>query len=120
MYFEFQLERRQVWEPMVDVCERPTEIVLFVEMPGIERSDVKLSWHDGVLTIAGVKRQSHDPCPTRYHCLERNYGQFRRDIAINIPVAPDQARAELRDGLMRIYLPKRLTNSGPSEIPIQD
>ena len=118
MYFEFHQERRQGWAPAVDVCERPNEIVVFVEMPGASREDVKLSWNDGVLTISGIKREPPDPEGTRYHCLERNYGQFRRELAIHIPIDHRQARAELRDGIMRIYLPKRTPAPQSGEIPI--
>jgi HSP20 family protein len=119
MYFEFHNERRPAWAPAVDVCERHNEIVIFVEMPGIERADVKLAWHDGVLTISGHKRQQSHSAIARYHCVERSYGSFRRDIAINIPIAHDQARAELRDGLMRIYLPKKTDKPETSQIPIE-
>ena len=119
MYFEFHSDRRQAWAPAVDVCERAGEIVILVEMPGIDRADVKLSWHESVLTIHGLKRQEPDTGVARYHCVERNYGQFRRDIAINVPIENDKARAELRDGLMRIYLPKRTTDPKKSEIPIR-
>jgi HSP20 family protein len=119
LYFEFHNERQQAWAPAVDVCERKGEIVILVEMPGIDRADVKLSWHEGVLTITGNKREMPDMCAARYHCVERISGQFRRDIAINIPIEPRLARAELRDGLMRIYLPKRISEPEPSDIPIR-
>jgi HSP20 family protein len=118
MYFEFHHTREQSWMPAIDVCERPGEIVIFIEMPGIARSDVKLSWRDGVLTISGQKRQQPDVGVARYHCVERDYGKFRRDIAINVPVEQDKARAELRDGVMRIYLPKRARKPESTEIPI--
>ena len=118
MYFEFQNDRRQAWAPSVDVCERPGEIVILVELPGIARADVKLSWRDGVLTISGQKRQQPDTGVAQYHCVERTYGQFRRDIAISIRSEHDKARAELRDGVMRIYLPKRPWKPESSEIPI--
>ena len=52
MYFEFQEQPRQAatWSLTVDVCERADEIVIFVEMPGVARSDVQLAWNDGVLS----------------------------------------------------------------------
>ena len=118
MYFEFHHEQRQSWAPAIDVCERSGEIVIFVELPGIARTDVKLSWHDGVLTISGLKRQQPDTGIARYHCVERNYGRFRRDVAINIAIEHDKAKAELRDGVMRIYLPKRTRKPESNEIPI--
>ena len=48
MYFEFQERPRQgaTWSPTVDVCERADEIVIFVEMPGVSRSDVQLEARD--------------------------------------------------------------------------
>jgi HSP20 family protein len=118
MYFEFHHERRHAWSPTVDVCERGSEIVIFVEMPGVDRADVQLSWHDGVLTVSGHKREQADAGVSCYHCVERNYGQFRRDIAINIPIDHSKARAELRDGLMSIHLPKRTSKPESSIIPI--
>jgi HSP20 family protein len=118
MYFEFHTGRRQSWTPAVDVCERPAEIVVFVEMPGVQRDHVKLSWHENVLTISGEKPQPSGSRSARHLCVERAYGHFRRDISINIPIERAKARAELRDGLMRIYLPKRTSRPEPSEIPI--
>ena len=55
MYFEYQAQPQEgaTWIPTVDVCERINEIVIFVEMPGVDRSDVQLGWNDGVLIISG-------------------------------------------------------------------
>ena len=121
MYFEFETQPRRgaTWTPTVDVCERPSEIVIFVEMPGVDRSDVQLAWNDGVLIISGQKRQ-HPPDKgiATYLCVERSYGQFRREITINIPVDHKRAKAELKDGLMRIRLPKSESKPEVSEIPI--
>ena len=120
MYFEFHQGKQQAWAPTVDVCERTEEIIIIVEMPGVRRQDVQISWNEGVLTISGHKRQQPDSGVACYHCVERAYGQFRREIAVNVPVEHEKARAELRDGLMRIYLPKRTSQPGPSRIPIVD
>ena len=101
MYFEFQAQPRQgaTWLPNVDVCERPGEFIVFVEMPGVDRTDVQLSWTDGVLIISGLKRQQPNRGVARYFCVERSYGHFRREIAINVPVDHKKAKAALRDGL---------------------
>src|SRR5687767_8688801 len=121
MYFEFHRpeQRAASWAPNVDVCERTDEIVVFVEMPGVDRSDVQLSWNDGVLIIAGQKRQQPpERGRSTYLCVERSYGLFRREIAINIPIDHKNARAELRDGLMRIRLPKVSSKPEASQIPV--
>ena len=121
MYFEFQQDERSgtIWAPTVDVCERPLEIVIFVEMPGVNRSDVQLYWKNGILVISGLKRQQPpDHCVARYLCVERAYGHFRREISINVRIDHAGARAELNDGLMRIYLPKVAAKPDLDKIPI--
>jgi HSP20 family protein len=121
MYFEFQqnVRRGATWAPTVDVCERPSEIVILVEVPGVERSDIRLSWNEGVLTITGQKRQ-HPPDRgvAQYLCVERAYGYFRRDIAVHVPIDHTHARAVLENGLMSIHLPKKAPKSDSSTIPI--
>ena len=109
MYFEFPAQLRQaaVWSPTVDVCERTHEIIIFVEMPGVYRSDVQLAWNDGILIISGIKRQTPpDPDVAKYLCVERTYGHFRREISIAVAVDHKAAKAMLKDGLMKIHLPK--------------
>jgi HSP20 family protein len=121
MYFEFQEDeaRGTTWIPNVDVCERATEIVIFVEMPGVDRNDVQLFWKNGVLIISGLKRQQPpDQGVARYICLERSYGHFRREISINAGIDHANATAELRNGLMSIHLPKATSKSEANRIPI--
>lgn len=91
--------------PQVDVCEQLTEIVVLVDMPGVDRRDVRISWKDNVLTVSGAKRQQCEP-GARFMRVERSYGFFRREIAISIAIDPQNIRSELREGLMRIRLPK--------------
>jgi HSP20 family protein len=104
---------------MVDVCERETEVVLFVEIPGVDKADVQLSWNGLILIISGQKRQQ---VPNRgiahYLCVERAYGQFRREIEINIPIDRRGAKADMKNGLLRIHLPKITSQNEPDSIPI--
>jgi HSP20 family protein len=109
MYFEFLPQPRQGanWAPAVVVCERADEVVIFVEMPEVQRSDVQLSWSDGVLIISGVKRQTPSGRGiARYLCVERTHGHFHREISIGLPIDYKRAPADLKDGLMKIHLPK--------------
>jgi len=105
--------------PPIDVCERAAEIVILVETPGMERRDLQISWKDNVLTIAGNKQRSPESGAARYMCVERSFGPFHREIVINVAIDHKRARAELRDGLMRIYLPKVRGESERNAIPIE-
>jgi len=88
-------------------------------MPGVDRKDVTISWKDHILTISGKKRQQPDSSNARYMCVERSYGPFRREIAIGIPIDYKRARAELKNGLMKIYLPKVPDQKTQDTIPIE-
>src|SRR5678809_1296087 len=105
--------------PQIDVCERAEEIVILVEMPGVDRSDVEISWKEPIPTISGQKRQQPDNSNARYMCVERSYGPFRREIAIGIPIDFKKAKAELKNGLMKIYLPKVPVEKTRNTIPIE-
>ena len=105
--------------PQIDVFERPAEVVILIEMPGVDRADVKISWKDNILTISGQKRQQSESGLSRYLCVERSYGPFRRDIAIGISIDHKNAKAELRNGLMKIHLPKVTEEAQQNEIPIE-
>jgi HSP20 family protein len=107
-----------MYVPHIDVCEHTDEVVILVEMPGVDRADVRISWKDNVLTIAGVKRQRADVGVARYLCVERTYGPFRRDISIATPIDQRKARAELKNGLMRIHLPRVADDRQLMSIPI--
>jgi HSP20 family protein len=105
--------------PPIDVCEGPNDVVILIEVPGVDPKDVQISWKDSVLTISGNKRPQSDAIGAKYVCVERNYGPFRREIAIGIPIDHRMAKAELREGLMRIRLPKLGAEMSRNTIPIE-
>ena len=108
-----------MYSPQVDVCERANEIVVLIEIPGVDRRDVQISWKENVLTITGTKSRSPEAGAVQYMCIERSYGPFRSEIAINIPLDHKKATAELRNGLMKIHLPKVLDQNVRNTIPIE-
>ena len=120
-YLDFEGEERfqAAWTPTIDVYERTDAIVIRVELPGVEKSDIRLRWRDRVLEITGIKRRQPsegDSC--RYLCVERQHGRFRRDVAINAVVNFKEAVADLRDGVLKIRLPKRVGPDDGISIPI--
>jgi|SRR5436309_12141258 len=108
-----------MYSPQIDVCERADEIVILVEVPGVDRRDIQISWKDNVLTISGHKRRQPDSGVAHYMCVERSYGPFRREILISIAIDQKRARADLREGLMKIYLPKVSESRERNTIPIE-
>lgn len=119
-YFDFEDDPNLglAWKPAVDVYERAGEFVVRVELPGVARDRIRLDWRNGVLTIAGSKRRGPGSADSRYICMERQYGLFRRDIAFRSPIDFEGAQADLEDGLLSVRLPKLAKRRGRSSIPI--
>jgi HSP20 family protein len=102
------------WVPSLDVAETGDSLVATVEVPGLERRDVEIALHDGLLTIKGEKRREPE---ARYHHAERACGTFVRSL--RLPVAVDAARvtATVKNGLLTVTLPKTPAARG-TMIPI--
>ncbi|HTI56995.1 MAG TPA: Hsp20 family protein [Verrucomicrobiae bacterium] len=102
------------WVPSLDVAETADSLVATVEVPGLERQDVEIALHDGLLTITGEKRREPK---ARYHHAERACGTFVRSL--RLPMAVDAARvtATVKNGLLTVTLPKTPAARG-TMIPI--
>ena len=104
--------------PAVDVAEYPDETVVVAEVPGVRKEDVKLSLHDGVLTISGVRKAVQIPENSSWLRNETASGEFSRTIELPHEVKAHAIAAELSNGLLRVVLPKA-DEVKPREIAIQ-
>ena len=120
-YFDFEPEERlrSTWTPILDVYERPAEVIVRIELPGVDKADVRLRWKEAGLEVTGIKRrQPSEGQSCRYLCVERQHGRFRREIAIGTNVDFKNAVAEFRNGLLKVRLPKSIGRSDDSYIRI--
>ena len=93
------------WSPLVDIYEKEDEIVVVVELPGLSREAVSIDVSDSVLTISG--NCSDDSLADEVHFrMERNQGKFERTFSLPGVIDGTKAAAVLRDGLLRITLPR--------------
>jgi len=95
------------WIPHVDIYEKADEILVYVELPGVEKTDINLTYSDGYLVIAGYRRELCPDCLTKLHRMEMDAGRFWRKIQILADIIQDTIEAEYRNGILEIKLPKR-------------
>ena len=95
------------WSPAVDIYETDNEIQVQAELPGVDRKDISLNLEKNVLTLKGERRFEKETKQENYHRIERAYGGFSRSFAIPAIVDDDKIRAEYKDGILRIALPKK-------------
>jgi HSP20 family protein len=105
-----------VWAPPVDVAEEKDKIFVRVEVPGMNESDLKVSFEDGLLTISG-ERQFERKDDRNYHRIERTYGSFTRSFSLPRTVDANSIAAHYRDGILEIEIPK-LEEAKPKQIQI--
>jgi len=106
------------WAPLVDVLETDADLQIRAELPGVEKTDVKLSVEDGVLLIAGQREQEKEEKGKRYHRVERAYGSFARSFTVPDTVDEEKVTAEFKNGILTVRLPKS-EKARPKSILVQ-
>ena len=99
-------EEEAEWLPAVDVAETKNEIVVNVEIPGMDPKEFDISLKEGTLTIKGEKKQERVEGEENYHLVERRYGAFTRSILLPQEVESDKISASYKNGVLTVTLPK--------------
>jgi HSP20 family protein len=94
------------WVPPMDVYEIDDNYVLNAELPGVDRSDIKIDFSGLEVTIRGRRRADADCGHEHYHRLEGHRGRFHRTFSLPEPVDRGRIQVDLKDGVLRVVLPK--------------
>lgn len=105
------------WAPAVDLHESPGELVLRIDLPGVDPSAVDLSLTGNVLSVRG-ERAADDPEGGEPRARERPSGAFHRQINLPEEVVFEGVQAECKHGVLTVRLPKR-RDARPRTIPIR-
>lgn len=100
------------WVPTVDIVEGDREVTIKAELPGIEAKDVAISVDNNVLTLRGERRAEKEVKKENYHRMERSFGAFSRSFALPATLDNDKVKADFRNGLLTITLPKKEAAKG--------
>jgi len=105
------------WSPSVDIFETEGEIVVKAELPGMDRKDIQLNLENNVLSLRGERKFTKETKDENYHRIERSYGVFSRSFSIPATVDEEKIRADYKDGVLKIMLPKK-EQAKPKQIKI--
>jgi HSP20 family protein len=93
--------------PPVDVRETADAFVFRADLPGVKEDDVEISLTGNRLTINGQRQEETREEGSRYHSYERSYGSFSRSFTLPDGADADSVRADMKDGVLDITVPKR-------------
>jgi len=94
------------WVPRVDIAETDTEFEIKVEIPEVNKEDVKVAVYNGVLTIRGERKQEKEEHGKKFHRVERKYGSFTRSFTLPDNVDENAIKAAFKDGMLHLHIQK--------------
>ena len=94
------------WMPAIDVNETETEFFLSADMPGLDKKDVSIDIHDGVITIKGERAIDNEKSTDDYRIRERQLGSFNRSFRLPDNVNEVKVAAKFKNGVLKVTLPK--------------
>jgi len=104
--------------PLMNVAESEKETVVTLEVPGVNREDIKIAFEGGILSISGERKERQLPEVAQWVRTESAAGSFRRDLRLAKPVNAGAISAELKNGVLRVVLPIA-EEARPREISIR-
>jgi len=108
------------WAPLADVTETDGEYLIKAELPEVRKEDLSITVQDGVLTLSGERKQEKRAEGEKAHRIERLYGTFARRFALPENADEQAIRAESKDGLLLIHIPKqKVVEPQPRQVSIQ-
>ncbi|HEY6002647.1 MAG TPA: Hsp20/alpha crystallin family protein [Anaeromyxobacter sp.] len=95
------------WTPACDIYEDDEGVTLRFELAGVEPKDVDIRFENGVLTLKGERKLEEEEKRENYHRVERSYGTFTRSFTLPGTVDAEKIRAESKNGVLTVALPRK-------------
>jgi HSP20 family protein len=95
------------WTPACDIYEDEEEVTLRFELAGVDPKDVDVRFENGVLTVRGDRKLEREDKRENYHRVERSYGTFTRSFSLPGTVDAEKIKAETKNGVLAVTLPKK-------------
>ena len=94
------------WSPQVDITEDDKEYLVKADLPEIKKDEVKVTVENGVLSISGERKSEKEEKTKKHHRIERSYGSFERTFTMPEDADASKMKAEFKEGVLRVHMPK--------------
>ena len=106
-----------IFTPTIDVLDRPNEVVVRAELPGVDKDNIKIEATPESLTLRAEVRKEKEEKGENFMRRERRFGAFQRLIPLPVHIKPNEVKASYHDGVLEVTLPK--TEEARSQQPVQ-
>lgn len=98
---------REAMLPEVDVREDEKQVMIEVDLPGVDENNVSVTMANGVLTIKGEKKSEREEKEENYFLAERSYGKFERSLTLPETIDENQIEAKFDKGVLTVTAQKK-------------
>ncbi len=106
------------WTPVADISETDQEYVIKAVLPEVKKEDVKVTLDNGIMTIAGERKYQKEQNDASEIRIESFYGTFSRSFSLPENIDAKGIRAETKDGVLRVQIPK-MQAAAPQTVSIE-
>jgi HSP20 family protein len=110
--------REATWSPAVDIHEEPKQFVVHADLPGVKPADIEITAEKGVLSLKGTRNFEQKNDDGHYSRVERVNGKFVRTFTLPENVQTDGIKAQFKDGVLELTIPKA-AKAEPRRIEVQ-
>ena len=107
-----------VWSPPVDIVEQEKEVILKVDLPEVNQSEIEIKVEENTLIIQGERKFIKESPEEHYIQIERPYGHFQRTFPLPKAIDQEGIKASYKDGALRIVLPRK-RDVQPKQISVE-
>ncbi len=109
---------RGAWSPPVDIVEQENMVILMIDLPEMNQSEIEIKVEENTLIIQGERRFIKRSPEEHYLQVERPYGHFRRTFALPKAIDQEEIKASYKDGVLRVLLPRK-KDVQPKQISVE-
>jgi HSP20 family protein len=106
------------WTPAVDIHEEVKQFVVRADLPGVKPADIEITAEKGVLSLRGSRNFEQRNDEGHYSRVERVTGKFSRTFTLPENVQTDAIKAQFKDGVLELTIPK-VAKAEPRKIEVQ-
>jgi HSP20 family protein len=97
--------------PLADVLETDGEVIVIMDLPGVDKQNVDITISDRELSVVAEKKRQEEEQARDYHKRERTYKRFERMVSLPVGVKMDEATASLANGVLSVTIPKEVVTT---------
>src|SRR5262245_29790222 len=98
---------RDTWKPPVDIVEKDGNLILRIEVPGVDERGIDVKLEGRVLTIKGERKPESETNGVTYHQVESHYGNFTRSFTLPDSANSDQTKASYKNGILTVTIAQK-------------